>query len=319
VAVAGTGGDSKEAGVALVVVDRIAKSFSTTEAVKDVSFSVEAGEIFGLLGPNGAGKTTTIRMMLDILKPDRGTIAIMGGPLTREKKNRLGYLPEERGLYRNLKVLDCMVYLAWLMGLGRAAARRRAQSYLERVDLAAHQGKKISELSKGMQQKVQFGTTILHDPEIIIVDEPFSGFDPVNTRLIKDLVFDMRAKGCSILMSTHQMHLVEEMCDHLVMFNRGEIVLRGAVREVRRRFAPNAVLVEGQGAWDTIPGVVEVLDKDGAKQLMLDDGVTPQQIFRALSSRNDLSVERFEVAIPSLDEIFVRVVGGELPAEARHV
>jgi ABC-2 type transport system ATP-binding protein len=309
----------KEAGVALVVVDKIAKSFSTTDAVKDVSFSVEAGEIFGVLGPNGAGKTTTIRMMLDILKPDRGTIAIMGGPLTREKKNRLGYLPEERGLYRNLKVLDCMVYLAMLKGVPRAEARRRALRYLERVDLAEHQGKKIGELSKGMQQKVQFGTTILHEPEMIIVDEPFSGFDPINTKLIKDLIFELRANGCSILMSTHQMHLVEEMCDHLVMFNRGEIVLRGSVREVRRRFAPNAVIVEGQGAWDTIPGVVDVQDKDGAKQLMLEDGVTPQQIFRALSSRADLGVERFEIAIPSLDEIFVRVVGGEMPAEARHV
>ncbi|HET7076003.1 MAG TPA: ATP-binding cassette domain-containing protein [Chloroflexia bacterium] len=302
----------------LLAVEHVTKSFGATVAVKDVSFTVEPGEIFGVLGPNGAGKTTTIRMILDLIKPDSGKIAVLGGPMTEEKKNRIGYLPEERGLYRDLKVLDCMVYLAMLKGLDRAVARRRALDYLEQMGLADQQKKKISELSKGMQQKVQFGTMILHDPQLMIIDEPFSGLDPVNTLAVKEQIFALRKAGHAILMSTHQMQMVEEMCDRLVMFNRGEIVLRGTPLAVRQQFAPNAVLVEGTGPFAALPGVREVVPHNGAVELMLEPGVNAQEVLRELALQPAVTVDRFEVATPSLDEVFVRVVQGEAPREAGH-
>jgi ABC-2 type transport system ATP-binding protein len=302
----------------LLAVEHVTKSFGATVAVKDVSFTVEPGEIFGVLGPNGAGKTTTIRMILDLIKPDSGQITVLGGPMTEEKKNRVGYLPEERGLYRDLKVLDCMVYLAMLKGVDRAVARRRALDYLERVGLADQQKKKISELSKGMQQKVQFGTAILHEPEIVIIDEPFSGLDPVNTLAVKEQIFALRKAQRAFLMSTHQMQMVEEMCDRLVMFNRGEIVLRGTPRAVQQQFAPNAVLVEGTGPFGAIQGVREVVPHNGAVQLMLEPGVHPQEILRVLATQPAVTVDSFQVATPSLDEVFVRVVQGESSREAGH-
>ncbi len=297
----------------LLEVDHVAKAFGAKEAVRDVSFQVGAGELFGLLGPNGAGKTTTIRMILDILKPDRGRIAVLGGPLTEAKKNRIGYLPEERGLYRDLKVLDCMVYLAELKGVERREARRRALAFLEQVDLGREAGKKVSELSKGMQQKVQFGTTILHEPEVMIIDEPFSGLDPVNTQLVKEQIFAFRQAGRAILMSTHQMHLVEEMCDRLVMFNQGRIVLSGTPSEVKQRFAPNAVRVEGSGDLTAVPGVREARPDraGGGADLLLQPGVAPGDVLRALAARPTTDISRFEVIMPSLDEIFIRVAGGE--------
>jgi ABC-2 type transport system ATP-binding protein len=270
--------------MSMIRVNNVKKSFAGTDAVRGVSFHVEPGELFGVLGPNGAGKTTTIRMILDILRPDSGTIDVLGGPINEEKKNRIGYLPEERGLYRNLKVLDCMVYLATLKGVERAEAKRRSMDYLEKVQLAQVAGKKVSELSRGMQQKVQFGTTIIHEPEIVIIDEPFAALDPVNTRMVKDLLLDISRSGRAVLMCTHQMHLVEEMCDRLVMFNRGEIVLNGSLKEVKRRFAPNAVV--------------------------------PQSVLHALIQRPDVNLDRFEVAMPSLDDIFVRVAGGEQASDA---
>lgn len=302
--------------MAMIRVDQVKKSFAGTDAVRGVSFRVEPGELFGVLGPNGAGKTTTIRMILDILRPDSGTIDVLDGPINEEKKNRIGYLPEERGLYRNLKVLDCMVYLATLKGIERAEARRRAMAYLEKVELAHVAGKKVSELSRGMQQKIQFGTTIIHEPDIVIIDEPFAALDPVNTRMVKDLLFDIRRSGRAVLMCTHQMHLVEEMCDRLVMFSRGEIVLNGSLKEIKKRFAPNAVLVEGTGSFTDLPGVISVQNHNGAQQLNLADGVHPQTILHALVARTDTTIDRFEVAMPSLDDIFVRVAGGELNTHA---
>ncbi|MBA3470414.1 MAG: ATP-binding cassette domain-containing protein [Herpetosiphonaceae bacterium] len=302
--------------MAMIHVDNVKKSFAGTDAVRGVSFRVEPGELFGVLGPNGAGKTTTIRMILDILRPDSGTIEVLGGAINEEKKNRIGYLPEERGLYRNLKVLDCMVYLATLKGIDRAEAKKRALAYLERVELGHVAGKKVNELSRGMQQKVQFGTTIIHEPEIVIVDEPFAALDPVNTRMVKDLLFDMRRDGHAVLMCTHQMHLVEEMCDRLVMFNQGEIVLNGSLKEVKQRFAPNAVLVEGTGSFSEIPGVISVQNHNGSQQLNLAEGVNPQSILHTLVQRPDVILDRFEVAMPSLDDIFVRVAGGDRGSDA---
>jgi ABC-2 type transport system ATP-binding protein len=297
-----------------LVIDHVAKSFAQTVAVRDVSFRVGGGEIFALLGPNGAGKTTTIRMALDIFQPDRGTIRLFGKPPGVQTRDRIGYLPEERGLYRNLNLVDCLVYLAELKGLRRAEARRRLAGWLERFDLAAHTTKKVSDLSRGMQQKAQFIAALIHQPDLLIVDEPFAALDPVNTRLIKEVLRELAAQGKTVIMSTHQMHLVEELAERLVMINRGEVVLYGTVAEVRRQFAANAVLVEGQGRLERLPGVAAVEPQGGENGnllLHLEDGATPQQILRALAMQPDYAVERFAVELPSLDEIFVRVVAGE--------
>ncbi len=296
-----------------LVIDHVAKSFAQTVAVRDVSFTVGAGEIFALLGPNGAGKTTTIRMALDIFKPDSGTIALFGGPPGEQSRDRIGYLPEERGLYRNLNLLDCLVYLAGLKGLRAPEARRRLAHWLERFDLAAHTGKKVGDLSRGMQQKAQFIAALVHEPDLLIVDEPFAALDPVNTRLIKDVLYEFAAQGKTVIMSTHQMHLVEELAERLVMINRGEVVLYGTVSAVRRQFAANAVLLEGHGRLERMPGVaaVEPRGDNGNLLLRLEGTTTPQQVFRALAEQPNYAVERFAVALPTLDEIFVRVAGGE--------
>jgi ABC-2 type transport system ATP-binding protein len=199
----------------------ISKSFATTRAVDDLSFQVRSGEIFAMLGPNGAGKTTTLRMALDILKPDQGTISVLGGPLTQATKDRIGYLPEERGLYRNVTVLDCLAYLGTLKGMNLKAAKERADELLERVELGPNKLQKVSELSRGMHQKAQFVATILHDPDLVIIDEPFSGLDPVNTLLIKEMMYEIKAQGKTVIMSTHMMHQVEEMADRLLMMDHG--------------------------------------------------------------------------------------------------
>jgi ABC-2 type transport system ATP-binding protein len=290
-----------------LVVDRVAKSFATTQAVKDVSFAVEAGEIFALLGPNGAGKTTTIRMILDILKPDRGTITLFGGPVSGAARDRVGYLPEDRGLYRNLKLLDCLVYLAQLKGMDRAASRQHALGYLERFDLIEHQKKKIGDLSRGMQQKAQFIATLLHEPDLLVVDEPFAGFDPVNVRIIKEMLHEQAAAGKTIILSAHEMHLVQELAGRMAMISGGEVVLYGKIADVRRRFASNAIIIEGQGEIGALPGVANIQHHNERATLQLEDDTSPQTILRLLSEQNDFLVERFEIAMPSLDEIFVQV------------
>ena len=204
-----------------IEVDHISKSFGDVEAVRDVSFEVEKGEIFGLLGPNGAGKTTTIRVMLDIFKPERGSVSILGGPMTEEKKDLIGYMPEERGLYQDIPLERCLVYLATLKGLSASDAQNRLQVYLDRFDLTPHKKKKVKELSKGMQQKAQIIAALLHDPELIIIDEPFTSLDPINTQLVKDLMVELHQQGVTIIMSTHQMHQVEELCDRILLINEG--------------------------------------------------------------------------------------------------
>ncbi|NCC30852.1 MAG: ATP-binding cassette domain-containing protein [Chloroflexia bacterium] len=300
-----------------LVIDKIAKSFATQIAVREVSFRVGPGEIFALLGPNGAGKTTTIRMALDIFKPDRGTIALFGQAPGLDALDRIGYLPEERGLYRNLNLLDCLIYLAGLKGVRTSEARRRLTFWLERFDLATHTQKKINDLSRGMQQKAQFIAALIHEPDLLIVDEPFAALDPVNTRLIKEVLRELAAQGRTVIMSTHQMHLVEELAERMVMINRGEVVLYGTVDEIRRQFAANAVLLDGHGALATLPGVISVepLGDTGTLLLHLDETTTPREIFQALAAQPAYTVDRFAVALPSLDEIFVRVVEGTHLAE----
>ena len=293
-----------------VEISHVAKSFGSTRAVVDVSFDVERGEIFGLLGPNGAGKTTTIRMMLDIFRPDRGSISILGGPMDEEKKDRIGYMPEERGLYQELPLERCLLYLASLKGLSPADARERLSGYLERFDLTAHKGKKVKELSKGMQQKAQIINTLLHRPELVVIDEPFTALDPINTQLVKEVMDELRQQGTTILMSTHQMHQVEELCDRILLIDDGRDVLYGRLDEIRRRYSGHAVLVATAGDLPSLTGVEEITSRNGAHKLTLADDTVPQDVLGALVAQG-VVIERFEIAVPTLDEIFIRVVADQ--------
>lgn len=301
-----------------VTVDHVSKSFGTFKAVDDISFEVRRGEIFAMLGPNGAGKSTTMRMILDILKPDEGKIAVLGGPINDRTKDRIGYLPEERGLYRNVKVIDMMTYLGELKGMTKSKARTRAMELLSFLALGDVAKKKVSELSKGMQQKVQFAVTVIHDPDMIIVDEPFSGLDPVNTLVVKELVLDLRKRGTAVIMSTHQMSQVEEMADRLLMINRGHQALYGDVDEVRRRYATHAVIVEGQGNWAALPGVAEVHAVNNGRQgfkLLMKDQVTANDLLSQIAASPGHEVDRFELAVPSLTDIFIQVAGAPVDQE----
>jgi ABC-2 type transport system ATP-binding protein len=299
---------------ATVTVSQLHKSFGPVHAVEDVSFEVFPGEIFGLLGPNGAGKTTSIRMMLDIFKPDRGTVSVLGGAMDEAKKNRIGYLPEERGLYKDLKLESTLMFLAQLKGLDEKTARARLTPWLKRLDLYDHRTKKIQELSKGMQQKAQVIATFLHEPDLIVIDEPFSGLDPVNTRLVEDIIREQQAAGKTIIMSTHQMHQVEQLCSRIALINRGRVVLYGEVDRIKRNFAGNAVSIKGQGDFANVPGVLETRHVNGDVHMALATGTSPQDVFKALAAREGLKIERFEIAEPSLDDIFISVVQGDVAA-----
>jgi ABC-2 type transport system ATP-binding protein len=301
--------------MATVSISHVSKRFGDVQAVSDVSFSLEPGEIFGLLGPNGAGKTTTIRMMLDIFRPDSGEVTLFGGSLDEDKKKRIGYLPEERGLYKDLKLEPTLVFLATLKGLSEADARARLEGWLQRFDLYAHRNKKVQELSRGMQQKAQLIATLLHEPDLIVVDEPFAGLDPVNTRLVKEIMEEQRQAGRTILMSTHQMQQVEALCTRIALINHGRTVLYGPVEQIKRDFAGNAVIVEGQGEVGNGDGLFQARHENGAWRLTLEPGVSPQTVLRALAERDGLQIERFEIAEASLDDVFIAVVRGDREAD----
>lgn len=290
-----------------VEVSHISKSFGNLEAVRDVNFEVKAGEIFGLLGPNGAGKTTTIRVMLDIYKPERGSVSILGGPMDEKKKDKIGYMPEERGLYQDIPLERCLVYLGTLKGLSAADAHRRLQVYLERFDLLPHKKKKVKELSKGMQQKAQIIAAILHDPELIIIDEPFTSLDPINTQLVKELMGELHQQGVTIIMSTHQMHQVEELCDRILLINDGQNVLYGDLDMIRREHAGHAVMVRSSSAIPKISSIESVVSHNSSTKLILNEGSDPQDVLADLVAHN-VDLEKFEVALPTLDEIFIKVV-----------
>ena len=294
-----------------VELNHISKSFGTVKAVDDVSFTVEKGEIFGLLGPNGAGKTTSIRVLLDIFKADSGTASLLGGPMTEAKKAHVGYMPEERGLYQDVQLDRCLVYLATLKGLTPLEANQRMDEYLQRFDLAAHKKKKVKELSKGMQQKAQLIVTLLHQPELLIVDEPFAGLDPVNTQMVKDLLREERNRGKTIVMCTHQMHQVEELCDRLVLINQGRTMLYGSLAEIRRRYATQAVSVHTpQPLPADLPGIQHIERENSGYHLLLSEGSSAQDVLRSLVERG-VVLESFEIAMPTLDEIFIQVVQGQ--------
>jgi ABC-2 type transport system ATP-binding protein len=297
--------------MSVIEVSQISKSFGPVKAVDDVSFSVEKGEIFALLGPNGAGKTTTIRILLDIYRPDRGHVAVFGGPMTEAKKDQIGYMPEERGLYQDLPLERVLFYLASLKGVPADQARRRASVYLDRFDLEAHKHNKVKELSKGMQQKAQIIATLLHQPDLVIIDEPFSGLDPVNTQAVKDLLMELHRRNVTIIMSTHQMHQVEELCDRILLINQGKAMLYGKLDRIRHRYAGNAVLVRAEKPLPVgLPGVVDIAVHNSASRLTLSPEVSPQDLLRTLVEMN-IPLEQFEIAVPTLDEIFIRVVKGD--------
>jgi ABC-2 type transport system ATP-binding protein len=291
-----------------VIVENISKNFGSVKAVRDVSFEVRNGEIFGMLGPNGAGKTTSIRILLDIFKANKGSIQVFGGEIDESRKNRIGYLPEERGLYKDLKLEPTLIYLATLKGVKEKKARERLEEWLHRLDLYEHKNKKVQDLSRGMQQKAQLIATLIHDPDLIIVDEPFSGLDPVNTRLVKKIIQEQRDAGKTIIMSTHQMHQVEALCSRIVLINNGCSVLYGDVEKIKRDFAGHAVSIYGQGDFSSLKGVVESRSENGGLHLTLDEGTKPQDIFKNIANLKDVKVERFEIAEPSLDDIFISIV-----------
>jgi ABC-2 type transport system ATP-binding protein len=293
----------------MIEVENLVKHYASVKAVDGVSFSVRQAEIFGLLGPNGAGKTTTIRTMMDIIKPDGGTIRLMDQSVTGAAKSRIGYLPEERGLYKNYRLLECLTYLGALKGIPRQEARQRAGALLEQVDLDDYSGRKIKELSKGMRQKAQFLAAIVHDPDLLIMDEPFQGLDPVNTELLKTILLEEQARGKTIILSTHNMNQVEEMCDRILLINRGRGVLYGSLSEIKDRYAEHAVILECDPPPEGLIGVQRVDQHNHAYELILEQAISPGAILRQLVEA-DVAVRRFEVATPPLEEIFISVVEG---------
>lgn len=290
-----------------VVFDHVGKSYDRFRAVDDVSFEVREGEIFGLLGPNGAGKTTLMRILMDILRPDTGRALIGGKPSWDSDKDRIGYLPEERGLYRKQKVADVLVYFGMLKGMDPGPARAAAQAALSRLELQNWSRRKIEELSKGMQQKVQILSTLLHDPDLVVMDEPFSGLDPLNTRMVREILLDLKTRGKIVILSTHQMEMVEALCDRIAMIDRGRLVLYGTVREVRRAHSEDAILVTGAGDWGSFRTVREAKSSGDRTRLTLAEGASARDFLAEAASRN-IVPDAYEAAETPLEEIFVNVV-----------
>ena len=291
----------------LAEISHVNKTYGGKPVVQNVSFTLEKGEVLGLVGPNGAGKTTTIRMLMDIVKPDSGEISIFGCPINEQAKNRIGYLPEERGLYRKMKVYDNLIYLASLKNVPSSVASKRAEKLLNDVDMSPHKGKKISELSRGMGQIIQFLVTIAHDPSLIVLDEPFAGLDPVNRMLLKNIILELKTQGKTVILSTHMMNEVEEMCDRILIINRGQVVLYGNLSDIKWRFRNNSVFIQCDGDVGVIEGVSGRKDHGKYIELFLDGQTTSQQVLNQLIAKS-IRLDRFEVSTPSLNEIFIQVV-----------
>jgi ABC-2 type transport system ATP-binding protein len=288
-----------------VEVSHLSKSYNGQSVVNDISFNISKGEVFGLIGPNGAGKTTIIRMLLDIIRPDSGMIRILNDTLTGELKNKIGYLPEERGLYKKLTVMETLLYLGSLKNM---KSKDRASMFLDKMGMLPHKDKNISELSKGMQQKIQLIAALIHDPEFIILDEPYSGLDPVNMKLVKDLIIELGNEGKTILISTHMMDQVERMCDRIFMIHKGKGVLYGSVDEIRSRYGKNTVLIEFEGELANIPGVRKINNSGNYAELILEQGADPGEVLKILAAM--VRINKFEISMPSLNEIFIEVVEG---------
>ena len=302
-----------------LLVDNISKSYDGTQAVSDLSLEVPRGVIYGIIGPNGAGKTTTIRMIMNIIAPDSGRILVDGSPIDESFKNRVGYLPEERGLYRKMTLEEIIVYLAELKEYPPARTRAVMDRWLERMGLLDYKRRKVEELSKGMAQKLQFLTTIMHEPELIVLDELFSGLDPLNIELIKDILLELKRAGKTILFSTHVMEQAEKLCDHLCMISHGRKVLDGTLSQVKAQFGRNTVQleIEGDGGFITsLPGVARVTTFNNYLEVRLQPDARPSELLRAVCQQ--VEVRRFEVMEPSLYDIFIeqaRVDPAELEKE----
>jgi ABC-2 type transport system ATP-binding protein len=287
----------------------VSKSYSGHVAVQDLSLSVPRGGAFGLLGPNGAGKTTTLRMIMNVLGPDTGTIEILGQPASQPGRDRIGYMPEERGLYPRMVVEEQLLFFAELKGVPRKEAARRLPPWLERLGLDAWRHRRLNELSKGMQQKAQFIATVLHDPDVLILDEPLSGLDPIGVNVMRDVFLDLRRRGKTVVLSSHQMETVERLCDSIALIHHGRKVLEGTVSEVKSRHGKNTIVLayEGDGAFlSGLPGVLKVADFGRYVEIRMTDGADPQSILREAAAR--IRVTRFEVVEPSLHDIFVEKV-----------
>lgn len=294
------------------------KRYGDTDVVSDLSFDVSPGEVLGFLGPNGSGKTTTMRMILDIVRPARGEISVFGGRPGVEHQDRVGYLPEDRGLYRDVKIIDTLTYFGSLRGMSTSDARARAMRLLTEMELAEASEKKAAELSRGMHQKAQLIATILNDPDLLIIDEPFQGLDPVNADMLKGVVRAQRNRGAAVIMSTHDMGDAQTLCDRILLIDKGRRLLYGTVDRIREAFSDGAVQVSGKDIprrADQLASVTDVHEVDGAVRFLIADDATPQDLFRELAA-SGAEVEQFAVQAPSLDEVFIRTVAGDPRAEA---
>jgi ABC-2 type transport system ATP-binding protein len=293
-----------------LVLEHVTKSYGDFTAVNDLSLQVRPGRVFGLIGPNGAGKTTTIRMIVNITVPDSGTIELLGQRMNTALQDRIGYLPEERGLYKRMRVGEQLRFFAELKDLRGAEANRRIDEWLKRLELTAWKEKRTKELSKGMQQKVQFITAVIHDPDLVILDEPFSGLDPVNVDLMKETILDQKAKGKTIILSTHQMEIAEKLCDDVCMINRSHKVLDGKLRDIKRSFSRNAVALQFEGGDGLLndPALVANIRQHGEDtEVLLVPGASPQTLLKRLVD-SGVSVSKFELVEPSLHDIFIEKV-----------
>jgi ABC-2 type transport system ATP-binding protein len=293
-----------------IELNKVRKTYDHFVAVDDLSFKIEEGVVFGLLGPNGAGKTSSIRMMIGITVPDSGEINMFGAPFTRKALHRVGYLPEERGLYKKMKILDQLIFMGELHGLDAKTARQRSVEWSERMEIADWLPKKVEELSKGMQQKIQFIATLLHDPDFIVMDEPFSGLDPINVVLLKNVLLELKAKGKTILFSTHQMDTVEKLCDSICLINHGKAVLQGDLKQIKSNYGKNNVQIEYEGDGNFLQQtqlVGSYNNYGNYVEVRMAPGADPQQLLRAVAERS--RVNKFELMEPSLEEIFIETVG----------
>jgi ABC-2 type transport system ATP-binding protein len=293
-----------------IELNQVRKSYDKFVAVNDLSFNIEQGGVFGLLGPNGAGKTSTIRMMIGITVPDSGQINLFGKPFERKSLHKVGYLPEERGLYKKMKILDQLVFLGELHGMTNGAAKQKAVEWCKRLEIDAWLQKKVEELSKGMQQKIQFIAALIHDPDFIIMDEPFFGLDPVNATLLKDVMLDLKKQGKTILFSTHRMDQVEKLCDSICLINKGIAVLQGELKNIKSSYGKSNVQIEYEGNCDFLeksPLVSAFNNYGNYIEIKLAPGADAQEILRQATER--ARINRFELMEPSLEEIFINTVG----------
>jgi ABC-2 type transport system ATP-binding protein len=302
-----------------VEVDAVTKTFDGVVAVNGLSFDVKGGSIFGLLGPNGAGKTTTIRMIVGIFGADRGEIRVLGRTISPELQQRIGYMPEERGLYKKMKVGEQLLFFARLKGVPLAEANRRIEQWLARMELSDCQHRKSIELSKGTQQKVQFIAALLHEPELLILDEPFSGLDPVSVNLLKNVILDLKQQGKAIIFSTHQMEQVEQLCDDICLINKSVKVLSGNLREVKRGFGRNTVQLdyEGPDSFLAGDGVRKMSRFANHVEILLNEGTSAQEILKEAIAAG-ARINRFELVEPSLNEIFIESVTGRNGKDSGH-